>query len=241
MRRVPPQRFLALIVCVLAAGAATPQAWGDDPPPPATTSASEPVTVPSPTPVPEPAPKPDPAPPAGELLPPKPEKVSQVASPPPAQVAPAAAPTTKHETTHEKPHAKAGAGKRHSRPGKRPTSAPAPSDSLPRATGAAPSAPGLEPPVVTEPPVATEPPVVAGTAVALPSGGGGARALLTTLLLATLGLAICLFGLAALPARALRGTLVSVVLETRRVELAAGGALTLALAAAILAAVSLGA
>ncbi len=69
--------------------------------------------------------------------------------------------------------------------------------------------------------------------------GGGARTVLSAMLFALLGLAIVLFGLAAVPARVLGDALVSVLVATRRVELAAGGALTLAASVTILAFISL--
>ena len=242
------RRFLILIACVVA-GAASTQAWGDDPPPPPEmTSAPEPVTVSSPQPAPEPAPKPDPAPPTGALQPPKTEKASgtpppaavqppepvRPASPPPAQPAPTAVPKLKHKATHEKkPHAKA--GKKYPRPKQQPAPLEPSGGVAKHATGRddAPPVSGLEPPA------ASDGPIVTGLGEPLRHGGGGTRAVLSTMLFALLGLAIVLFGLAAVPVGVLGDALVSVLVATRRVELAAGGALALAASVTILAFISL--
>ena len=216
-----------LTAFALAAGAVCPQAWGDDPPvPPATTSAPEPVTVPSPQPAAEPAPKPDPAPQVGVLRPPAPQPSAPPpsVSPQPAQAAPpaAAAPNRKHRGHKKKRHSNAPPGSDRPRPTREPIGG-----------------------VITHadstdaPPAADDGTIVAGSGGPLQADRGGARRVLFALLFMTLGLAIALFGLAAVPARPRINELVAALVATRRVELAAAGALTLAASATLLAAISL--
>lgn len=235
------RRSLILVAVVLAVGAASPQAFGDEPPsPPATTSAPEPVTVPSPQPAAEPAPKPDPAPPVGLLAPPKSETASPTpppapppapappVSPPPVQpVRAAVAPKPKHKRHKKKLHPKARPGRDRPRPAEERVG-----DGMTHSSsGGAPAVAGREPLA------GGEAAIVVGLAEPLRDGGAGA--VLSALLLAMLGLAIVLFALAAAPAAPLGDALVAALIVTRRVELAAGGALTLAAAATLLAVISL--
>ena len=227
------RRSLILFAVVLAVGAASPQAFGDEPPsPPATTSAPEPVTVPSPQPAAELAPKPDPAPPVGLLAPPKSETASPTpppappVSPPPAQAVPAAV-APKHKRHKKKLHTKARPGRDRPRPAEERVG-----------DGMALSSSGGAPAIAGREPLAGgEAAIVVGLAEPLRDGGAGA--VLSALLLAMLGLAIVLFALAAAPAAPLGDAVVAALIATRRVELAAGGALTLAASATLLAVISL--
>lgn len=237
------QRFLIAIACALVAGAAAPHAWGEDPPPPATTVVSEPVTIPtSPQPTPDPAP--DPAPPAAALQPPElAEPVSPptpVATPPDPQAAVAAVsaqskPKPKNQATPKKKpktkhQAKAPPDRTH-----RPAEEPLP----PNGEGSVPAGDASSPPLL-ELPAPTSGHLLTDLGESLGSDGGGTSAVLSTALFGLLGLAVVLFGLAAVPTGALGDALVAVLVATRRVELAAGGALTLTASAMILAVISLG-
>jgi outer membrane biosynthesis protein TonB len=196
--------------------------------------ASSPEAPADPAPDPDRAPKPDPSPPAAVLKPPKLETGSPpapvVAEPaaPSAQPAPVSAstkPKPKHVATPKKPKQKpaslSGSGKKNGLPKSPPPASPIQQD--PVGTGTA----------------AVSPPIVAGVVASPSDDGGSIRATLSIALFGLLGAAIALFGLAAVPAGALGGAVVSLLVATRRVELAAGGALTLAASATILAVISL--